>query len=372
MRILQLSVHYPPNIGGVETHLSDLLDILIKRNWEIFVLSYRPLSTKNTKWKLFETSKNLTVLRIPWMRGFFEKLVHFPILEFIYLVPGLFIVTPFVIIFFKPNILHAHGLIAAVTAVFWGKLFNIRVVVSLHSIYSFPKRGLYHDFVKMLLGKCDFVLGLSKKSNQEVISLGINKDKVGTFTYWIDLDRFIKIPHARKKLGLNYQFIVLFVGRLIEEKGVKELIKSVTYWNKNIHLIIAGTGPLEDEVKKASSDKKNVHFLGGIKQDKLPLLYSAADLVIVPSVSEEGFGRVIIESLACSTPVVASNRGAISEAMDETVGELIEVTWENIKKWVEYFYHNRGKLKNLAKMGRRFAERRYSEKNAEQIIKNYQ
>ncbi len=176
MKVLQLTVHLFPNVGGVETHLSDLFKALVKENWKLFVLAYQPLSTK-TEWKIFEKEENLTILRIPWLRGFFERLVQYPILEFIYLVPGLFFLTPFVIIFYKPDVLHAHGISAAVTAVFWGKIFKIRTIVSLHSIYSFPKQGLYHDFVKLIFANCDTVLSLSKKSNEEIRQLGVKKEK---------------------------------------------------------------------------------------------------------------------------------------------------------------------------------------------------
>jgi len=93
--------------------------------------------------------------------------------------------------------------------------------------------------------------------------------------------------------------------------------------------------------------------------------------VVVPSISEEGFGRVIIESLACGTPVVASNKGAIPEAMNETVGRFIEVTPEGIKNTVEYLYKNPKKLLRLSKNARSFVERRYSEDNVEAIIETY-
>lgn len=378
MRILQISINQLPNIGGLETHLHDLIASQIKQNFKIFALSYQPLSTE-TYWKLFERRKNLTILRIPWIKGFFERFVRHPTLEFIYIVPGLFIIMPFVLFFFKPSVIHAHGLIPAVSAVFWGKLFKIRIILSLHSIYSFPKKGLYNDFVKALFKSCDFILSLSRKSYDEVIALGVNKNRVNVFTYWVDLNRFKKIPHAREKMSLSYNFIserknsfiAFFVGRLIAEKGIKELLKSVRIWDDNIDLIIAGSGPLERDVREALSDLKNLHFLGSIKQEDLPVIYSSADLVIFPSTSEEGFGRVIIESLACSTPVLASNRGAIAEVMDETVGKLISVSPENIKKWVEYFYQNREKLKKLAGNARRFAESRYSGKNVQQILKSY-
>jgi len=80
---------------------------------------------------------------------------------------------------------------------------------------------------------------------------------------------------------------------------------------------------------------------------------------------------VILESLACGTPVIGSNRGAIPEAMDNTVGKLIEITPENIKKTVDYYYHNPNIVKKLSLSARKYAAKRYSEKNADNIIINY-
>lgn len=370
MKVLQLTVHLFPNIGGVETHLKDLIDALIKRQYKVFALAYQPLSTK-TSWKVFQKDKNLTILRLPWIRGFFEKLVDYPAFEFIYLVPCLFIATPLIIIFARPDILHAHGLSAAVSAVFWGRIFRIRTVISLHSLYTFPTKGLYHDFVKLIFKNSDFVLSLSKKSNSEVESLGLDRKKCGIFTYWIDLKNFKRVPDAKKKLGWD-KFTVLFVGRLVKEKGLNILLKSAQLWNKNINLIIAGSGPMEEEILRYEKGITNLNFMGTIEQNELPLYYSGADCVIVPSTSEEGFGRVIIESLACGTPVIASKRGAISEAMDETVGKFTEVSAENIKEAVEYFYLNPKKVKKLSQNARQFVERRYSARNVEKILKAYE
>lgn len=370
MKVLQLTVHLFPNVGGVETHLNDLFQALLRKHWRIFVLAYQPLSTR-TKWKIIERSKDFTILRIPWLRGFFEKLVHSPVLEFIYLVPGLFIVTPFIIIFYKPNIIHAHGISAAVSAAFWGKIFKIRTIVSLHSIYSFPKKGVYHNFIRLLLNNCDVVLSLSKKSNEEMRNLGIEKNKTKVFTYWIDLQKFQRVQSAKKLLGFEGEFIVLFVGRLIREKGISELLKSASLWDNKIKLVIIGSGPMEDFILKEIHGSVNVTFVGKVDQQNLATYYSAADCLIVPSTSEEGFGRVIIESLACETPIIASDRGATREAMDETVGKFIKVSPENIKEAVNYFYKRPNELKKLSQKTRKFVERRYSEVNVETIIKVY-
>ncbi len=373
MKVLQITVHFPPNVGGVETHLWDLVNGLAKRKYEVFVLTYRPLSVK-ADWKFFERQDHLSIFRIPWIPGFFYKFVHNPILEFLYLLPGLLVVMPFVIAINKPDVIQSHGLVAGFVAVFWGKVFGKKVLTTTHSIYSFPKEGLYKKFVKWIFGKSDVVLTLSKQSKKEIVDLGIDEGKVKVFTYWIDLNKF-KVKgsksKAKEELGWKGKFVVLFVGRLVPEKGIYELLEAARSWNKNITLAIAGTGPLEDEVRGAAKEKWNILYLGKIEQENLPLYYSASDLTIVPSTSEEGFGRVILESLACGTPVIGSNRGAIPEALNETVGKLINVTPGSIKKEVEYFNNHPKDLKQKSKNAVSYARGKYSEKNIEIIRSSY-
>ncbi len=364
MKVLELSVHFPPNVGGVETHLWDLVTYL-KKNWQVVILCYQPLSAK-ISWKVFEKSENLKIFRIPWISGLFYKFIPYPKLEFLYLLPGLFIFTPVILFSENPNIIHAHGLVAGFVGVLWGKIFGKKVIISTHSLYSFPKSGLYLSFAKFIFGEADSILCLSNKSCQEILSLGINKTKIKQFTYWIDLNKFKKVNNAKSRV--KEKFSVLFVGRLVSEKGIEVLLESTKKWNKNIGLIFAGTGPLEKLIKKEAAINSRIHFLGRINQEDLASLYSSVDLTIVPSTSEEGFGRVIMESLACGTPVVASSKGSIPEVMDESVGLLINISPQNIKNSVEGFYKNPTKLDSLSKNTRKFAEGRYSDKNAETII----
>lgn len=368
MRVLQISAHFYPNIGGVETHLVDLMKALVKRKWKVYVLSYFPLTTERNG-KVFETLNNCKIFRIPWIPNLFYKFVKFPLLEFLYLAPGLFIVAPFIILILNPKIIHAHGLVAGFISVFWAKVFNKKVVISTHNTYKFPERGIYRIFAGWIFRHCDFCLVLSDKSKQELESLGVSKNKISRFTYWVDLNNFKSEKNAKELLSWKGKFIVLFVGRLIEEKGIRQLIESFRNWNKRIHLIIIGSGPYEKKLVNIKA--KNFTFLKEIGQKDLPQYYSGADVLIVPSISEEGFGRVILESLACGTPVIGADRGAISEAIDENVGELINASPLNIKKMVEFFYKNPDKLHNLSINCRKYAVKKYSEKNAEQIVKTY-
>ena len=72
-KVLQLTAHFPPNVGGVETHLDDLVKVLIKRGWEVTVLTYQPLTTK-VDWKMIEKKRHLLIFRIFWIKGFFYKI----------------------------------------------------------------------------------------------------------------------------------------------------------------------------------------------------------------------------------------------------------------------------------------------------------
>jgi glycosyltransferase involved in cell wall biosynthesis len=369
MNILQLTAHYPPNVGGVETHLNDLVTELVKRKQTVTVLTYRPLTTR-APWRMRESGRHFLILRLPWIAGFFYKFVKNPALEFLYLVPGLFLVTPFVVIARKIEVIHAHGLVAGVVGVIWGKMFRKRVVVSTHSIYHFPRQGMYFRIVKWLFSNASSVLTLSQQSKSEVVALGIPAEKVQVFTYWVDQNTFRPIPHAKQEIGWNRKFVVLFVGRLVEEKGIIPLLNASEKWDASIDLAIAGVGPLQSIFKKYNK-KNNLIYLGKVDQDTLPFYYSAADLLIIPSIHDEGFGRVIVEALSCGTPIIGSNRGAIPDAIDETVGKLIDISPENIVQWVNYFFKNQSKLHNLSKKSRKFSEERYSSNNAEIIIERY-
>lgn len=384
MNILQITCHFHPNVGGVETHLNDLVSELVNKKHNVFVLTYRPLMA-NVKWKIYEKQKRLTIFRIPWIKGFFYKLVKSPVAEFLYLLPGLFIVLPFILIFKKIDVIHSHGLIAGFVAVFWGKIFGKRVITTTHSLYLFPEKGLYSFFAKWIFGNSSHVLTLSKQSKREIEKLGIDPDKITVFTYWIDLSKFKEISSkhktknikketisikqkAKRELGWKYKFVVLFVGRLVEEKGILVLLEAAKKWNKNITLVIIGTGPLEKRIKNYELRIKNIKYIGKVENEKLPQFYNAADVTIVPSIHEEGFGRVILESLACGTPVIGSNRGAIPEAMDESVGALLNVSPEAIVKTVEKMYKNKKMLKAFSSHTRAYAEKYYGNKNIEVIL----
>jgi len=375
--ILLLSPFLRPNIGGVETHLDDLCEYLKKRKYQVYVITYQPLTT-NVRTEIVEKSENVEIHRIPWIgRVLFHKLEPYPLLEFIYLTPMLLVYS--LLFMFRHgkevDVLHAHGLNAAFAATVLAKVFKKRSVVSIHAIYYLDKRPMLARLIKITLSSFDVILTLANKSKVELARAGLNGERIRVFTYWIDQTVFKPLDkmECKKKLGWEDKLIALFVGRFIEIKGIRLLIEVAKRLSviDDIYFAFIGGGPLTDEVKAASKSLRNVICVGSVDNKNLDIYYNASDIVIVPSLYDEGFGRVILEALSCGTPVIASKSGGIPEALDSSVGVLIEPTINNIKERVMYFHNNPSVLLKLARNCRKYAEERFSEKNAPMIEKNY-
>ncbi len=371
MDVLILSIGFRPNIGGLETHLTDLTNELAKK-LKVMVVTLSPLTTK-IEYKIIEKSKNLLIWRVPWWGGgLFYKLMSYPFLQFLYLMPPLTLGL-FLALLKYPSIrvIHAQGFSGVIPAVFLGKIFAKRVIVSTHYVYHF-KNNFLSRFAKLVFGMADRVLCVSLPSRDEMLELGIPEEKLGRCAYWVDLDRFRPTDKkkAKKALGWPDVFSVMFVGRLVAEKGVRELLEAVPLFSKTIQVYIVGDGPLRDEVLRAQKKNPNLHFLGKIKNELTPIYYSASDLVVVPSY-EETLGKVSMEAFACGTPVVASSAGGIKEVVNESVGILIDVKPKKIAAAVNKLYKNRQLYRKLQKKTRAHVQKYYSKRNVKFFLQEY-
>lgn len=371
---------FPPNIGGVETHLFDLCQTLSRR-YVVLVLTYQPITTKINA-STHEVKKNLEIFRFPWVgKGLLHILEKSPLLELLYLSAGLLLFSTLLMILSITrrkaiSVIHAHGLAAAFVANILSSLLKKDYVVSIHWIIGLKKKPIIAKGINLLLRSAKAVLTLSEASKEELISSGLSSGKVKVFRYWVDLGKFKPLDKetCKKTLSLNGKFVVLFVGRLIEVKGVKLLIEAAKTLShiKNIIVVIIGEGPLQEYVAYESLRWKNIKYFGSIRNEQLPLYYNAADIVVVPSIYEEGYGRVILEALACGVPVVASRRGGIPEALTESVGVLIEPRVDEIVRVIKQLYANPNKLNFLKNKCRSYAENRFSDRNVEMITKEFE
>lgn len=374
--VLILTPFYEPNIGGVETHLKDLTDYLrADGGYKIFVLTYQPLTTK-AKAPVFQNNGCLRIIRIPWAGyNLFHKLEPYPILEFLYLTPLLFL-NAFIFLLFsgrRISVIHSQGFNAAFIGRLLAPLFSKRLVVSIHAIYNLNPCSLLSRLIKVTLSGSKKVLTLSSASKKELISAGLRDNLIGVYTYWVNQQHFSPVfqREARRFLGWPERFVVLFVGRLIEKKGADILVQAAEGIGREIVFSFVGDGPFEAVLKESALQSDNIQYLGKVDNKDLPVYYSAADIVCVPSKYEEGFGRVILESLSCGTPVIASNKGGIPEALDETVGILVEPDAQSFKSAILKLFYDREQLKALKDNCRPYALKRFGLANARIITDAY-
>lgn len=149
----------------------------------------------------------------------------------------------------------------------------------------------------------------------------------------VDLGRFAPPTDrnaSRKEWGiLAEDRVVLTVRRLDPRMGLEILIDAfqmVSERQSRARLWIAGSGPSESGLRARVSEKRmeaRVRFLGRVEEHKLPGLYGAVDLTIMPSLDLEGFGLATIESLACGTPVLGSRAAATPEILEPLSPELL-------------------------------------------------
>lgn len=162
---------------------------------------------------------------------------------------------------------------------------------------------------------------------QKLVGLGEPASRVVTLRNGVDLKRFSpgNREAARAKLGLE-GFTLLSVGSLIPRKG-HELIIAALSELPDMSLMIAGSGPMRAELERAAQEKgvaSRVRFLGEIAHDALTDAYRAADIFVLAS-SREGWANVLLEAMACGTPVVATNVNGTPEVItDPRLGALVE------------------------------------------------
>lgn len=172
-----------------------------------------------------------------------------------------------------------------------------------------------------------------------------------------DTEKTKQLPsknELRKNLKFNEDlFYIVFIGSLVERKGINLLINAFKMIkDDNLRLLVIGKGQLEENLKETAQDDKRIEFLG-YKDNPISYI-KASDLFILPSLSE-GIPNVIIEALACETPIISSNVDGIPEIIqDKRNGLLIEPgSPEVIKEAIEYAIKNYSEMRKFAEEGKK-------------------
>ncbi len=375
-RVLLVSPFYSPNVGGVETHLDNLVVYLRQEDYKVLVVTYQPLTTR-VKGLRHEVDGTVEIYRIPWFgHDWFTVLEKIPLGAFFYLVPGLLLFCLYLIGWKKRrvDVVHAQGTVAGFVGLILSKIFHLRSVVSTHTIYGLENRPIFRNVLSWIFNSYDRVLPVAVRSMEELKESGVPEHKMMLWSYWVDQQRFRPMHkgQCKEELGWEGRFVVLFVGRLIRIKGIEELLEATKSLPEGILVAFIGVGPIEKQLKQATGKIQNTVYVGKVGNELLPLYLNAADLLVVPSQYEEVVGRVSLEALSCSLPVIATNKGGLREIIQSSVGDLIDPTPANLAKAITNYFQNPQQLERLARNARDYALHRFSEKNAEVITRSYQ
>lgn len=236
---------------------------------------------------------------------------------------------------FEFDLIDAHyyypdGVAAGFLAKWLGKPFVVTARgsdVNLISRYAFPRR-LMEKSAKASSAS----IGVSKALVDQMARLGFPTEKLMVFRNGVDIDRFVPENKlvSRNRLGLKGapdRKILLSVGNLVELKGHNIAIQALAELDTSFQLLIVGTGPegqnLQDLVNQLGLADR-VLFAGRIENTELKWWYSAADVLVLCS-SREGWPNVLLEAMACGTPVVATRVGGVQEIVANPVaGRLMD------------------------------------------------
>lgn len=180
------------------------------------------------------------------------------------------------------------------------------------------------------LASCEAITVVSKNLKQELVNHNIDENKITVIPNGIDTHHFgiQNKDSCRKSLGIySKRPVVLYVGRLSEEKNVSTLIRATSILvQKNIKMMLylVGDGPLNSQLNDLVNElgiKNSVKFVGKVSHDQVSLWMGAADYFCLPSL-REGCPNVILEALSSGKPVIASRVGAIPDVVTERSGIL--------------------------------------------------
>lgn len=220
-----------------------------------------------------------------------------------------------------------------------------------------------------IIASADAIIASSEHERHAMADLySARRDRIHVIPPGIDLERFrpVNRSRARAELGFTGQDVILAVGRMDPVKGFDVLIRAMARLGhlSRARLVFAG-GAGGDRESQRLADlvaelglKDRVSFIGAVPQERLPLYYGAASVVVVPS-HYESFGFVAAEALGCGTPVIASKVGGLPTIVRDGENGLL-VPWrrpEAFAERIEQLLSDRDLLARLTAAARPSVER---------------
>ena len=329
MKILMLTWEYPPRVvGGISKVVYDLSHKMVKEGNEVTVVTYK--DGDNVKY--YENDKGVEVYRVDnYMirpNNFIDWIMQ---LNFNMITKANEIINKNG----KFDVIHAHDWLVAYSAKSIKESYNIPLISTIHATESGRNSGIHdetqryiNDSEWMLTYESSEVIVNSNYMKNEVQRLfGLPYDKINVIPNGVNLQLFSNVNidyDFRRQYAMDNEKIILYVGRLVYEKGIQNLIAAMPKVLDRYHdskLIICGRGGMIDELReqvKYLGIENKVYFAGYCDSKKMQKMYKCADVAVFPS-TYEPFGIVAIESMLSGTPTIVSDVGGLNEIIEHGV-----------------------------------------------------
>ena len=254
----------------------------------------------------------------------------------------------------KPSVIHAHWVFPqGLVAVILGKIFNIPTITTVHGGDAFALKNSFLEIIKRWTIKNS--TAWTSNTNATANAIGDEIPTPNIIPMGIDYKKFStgNAKHLRSNVPQD-SLILLFVGRLVEKKGVSDLLYAYSllseFHKEKIQLWIIGDGTERQALTILSNSlnlNNKVTFWGKLPNEQLPDYYAAADIFIAPSITDssgdtEGQGVMLIEALASGTAIISTTTGGISEVLtNNETGLLVPPNSpDKIKSAIELLINN--------------------------------
>ena len=331
MKILMLTWEYPPRVvGGISRVVHDLSRTLLKDGHDVTVVTY-----KDGDAPYFEDDKGVKVHRVD---NFMINPNNF--IDWIMQMNFNMIAKANEIIAKEGNfdVIHAHDWLVAYAAKTLKNSYNIPIVSTIHATEAGRNSGI-HDETQRYINDTEWML--TYESSEVIVNsnymkgelqrlFGLPYEKINVVPNGVNLSLFNGVErdyNFRRRYAMDNEKIILFMGRLVYEKGIQHLIAAMPKILSGYHdtkLVICGKGgmleELQQQVRQMGIENK-VYFAGYMQGKDVQKMYKAADISVFPS-TYEPFGIVALEAMLSENPVVVSDIGGLNEIVEHRVNGM--------------------------------------------------
>jgi len=333
-RILMLSWEYPPHtVGGLARHVYDLSCALAAQGMNVHVITNHPEGTgqEYQYWNGVHVHRVATYQSESEPRDFSDWAFQLNLVLYEYACRLNKELGGF-------DLVHAHDWLVAYAASSLKNRCRLPLLTTIHATEHGRNRGIHtpaqryiHQVEWWLTHESQKVICCSNYMEGEIKTIfNLPRDKIRTIPNGVNPDNLKPEPFSedwRLKFARPQEKMVLYVGRLVKEKGVDTLVEAIPHIVREypgVKFVIAGRGPHQGEIMKKARElgiEEYMVFSGFVQDEDRNRLYACSDVAVFPSCYEP-FGIVAIEAMAAGTPLVVGDTGGFREIVEHQVDGL--------------------------------------------------